>query len=198
MIYKLFGKHFQFILDDNQSPDEYEPTVHRPSTATLDNDDVEADHGNEATNRPSSAHVTFKMEPHQEPTKTDNNQIIAAIATSDDEQHSNDMEANASIGSNSNSNSNENSNNIDQLIRICHSIITSNSINGLSDDELSMLCEHMPSIHRHKTIEIEVFAAQKTKYAKLRAYHQRRIKQLNNEIIRSEQIMESLQRRRKC
>lgn len=195
MIYKLFGKHFQSISDDNQSLDAYEPTVHSTTPTLLydDDDDDGADNDNEATNILSSARVTFNMEPHQVPTEN-NNQSIATITASDEEHHTHEMATMMNIDtiSDSTSNSSSNTNNIDQLIRICHSIITRNSINGLTDDELYLLCEHMPTVRTNKTIEIEVFAAQKTKYAKLRAYHQRRIKQLNNEIMKSEQLMKML------
>lgn len=88
-----------------------------------------------------------------------------------------------------------NADDIDQIVRICHSIISRHSADGLTDDdELSTLLQYMPAARMHKTIHMTLFTAQKAKYLKLRAYHQRRIKQLTDEVIKSERLIEKLKR----
>lgn len=213
MIYKLLDK-FSIYSTDNQSPNVDEQTA--PSTSTLsmydEDDGGTMDKNNEATDGvPAAApRITFVSEPDVLHAEADNNQTATVTQTTqqpqeggnvddddvDDEepQHNKQQQQQPQRAQQqpSTNTSSTDANNIDQIIRICHSIISKHSVSGLTDDELNMLFEYMPSARMHKTIHMTLFTAQKIKYLKLRAYHQRRIKQLNDEVIKSERLIEKL------
>lgn len=154
------------------------------------------DNNNEATDKVSSARVTFVNEPEELISESDAQ--ITKNAYEQQQQHQQRLgeieEETTNANINSNRSSNSNTNNNEELLRICSSIITERSTSGLTDAELSFLTQRLPCDRTSKPIDLELFTAQKTKYAKLRTYHQRRIKQLNDEIIKSEQLVEKLQK----